>query len=505
MKLNKLVVSMGLTTAILSGCVDDFKSTFFPTAIDGYIVNGLVTTTCGEDVFTGRTNEVGVAALDITPYTADECTSKVTGDEQTYDADAPTEPWLHTMETLPGEAVINPFTTVAATIAKVPGNEGLDKASLKNKVLETLGFDDNHAAAAVLFADYGATAATDETAAEAALLAQATFDVTTEAKSVLGETNNNPTNLTSLLAASLKSTAANVVAKIATLKAAGSALNGQVIAAAVTFPDLNFSDDGSVVADNLKYLVVGTATQEKSKSDAVSVAEIVKAAQAAAEAAAEAAVAAAPEAEKIARQAVTAKVVVKKVEAQKVVAEKVVAEATEEIKTATGEAKAAAEAKLAAAQAAKAAAEAAKAIAESSAAAAKATLAAEVAVNSATGEAKAAAEAALAAAKAAAEAEVAKVKAEEEKVAAAEAALEAAAETAKAAAEAAKAAAEAAAAEAAAAEAAAKAAAEAAAKAAAEAAAKAAAEAAAKAAEEAAKATGTGTGTGTGTDGVNQG
>ena len=198
MKLNKLMMSLGLATAVLTGCNDsESDSSFAVTAIDGYIVNGLVTTTCSNgDVsatFTGTTDESGRAYINPTSegitYTADECTSKVEGVAGTYDVDTPDESWEgNTMNSLPGLAVINPYTDMASTVLQVEGNESLSTEELKSKVLELLGYDDNYAYAAVLFEDFGANYTRNlSDNVEVALLAQAVFDVKTQLLTELAE------------------------------------------------------------------------------------------------------------------------------------------------------------------------------------------------------------------------------------------------------------------------------------------------------------------------------
>ena len=199
MKQSKLVMLMGLAAAVLTGCGGSSSdSDFTVTAIDGYIVNGRVTTTCSygnaSATFTGYTDQSGKARINLTSsegitYTPDECTSKVKGVAGTYDADAPGESWEgNTMNTLPGLAVINPFTDIAFTVSQVEGNESLSTDELKSRVLELLGYDDSHPSADVLFEDFGANYARDVSSnVETALLAQAVFDVKTQLLARLAE------------------------------------------------------------------------------------------------------------------------------------------------------------------------------------------------------------------------------------------------------------------------------------------------------------------------------
>ena len=91
MKLNKLVIAMGLASVALTGCND--SQTLQPgvdftiTAIDGYIVNGHVTSICDGNEYTADTNEVGIASLFAGGAAITDCTSTVTGGPDTYDYD----------------------------------------------------------------------------------------------------------------------------------------------------------------------------------------------------------------------------------------------------------------------------------------------------------------------------------------------------------------------------------------------------------------------------------
>lgn len=248
MKLNKLVIAMGLATALI-GCADDLPSdpvvdpvpgpvacadtnTCPPvpcadtntcpdpdpvpceetdtctvvdpqnlvtyTVIDDYIALGDLDIHCDDetntDTFSGITGrpdvsgeEAGKDVIDTKGFDTDDCDAEIKGNVNTFDTAKPNVQWLHEMKGLKGGTVINPFTDMAAVISKVPGNENLSPDELKGKVLEALGYDSSSAYAAMLFEDYGVAVdgVEADVIAELGYLAQSVFAATVELKAKL--------------------------------------------------------------------------------------------------------------------------------------------------------------------------------------------------------------------------------------------------------------------------------------------------------------------------------
>ena len=174
MKLNKLVIAMGLASVVLAGCGSDNDETQSVTAVDGYIVNGLVATTCGGTVFTGRTNETGIASISTSVFALSDCSgSSITGDDTTYDYDlGKNVAWKHTMKTLKGLSVINPYTDIAVTA--VENDPTLDNAGALAAVYEILGIPASLIVGGTdLFVDFGTNNANSDP--KLAVLAETTF------------------------------------------------------------------------------------------------------------------------------------------------------------------------------------------------------------------------------------------------------------------------------------------------------------------------------------------
>mgnify|MGYP003572923861 CR=1 FL=1 len=125
MKLNKLVIAMGIAAVGLVGCNSDDKTYTPPeninsiTAIDGYIVNGNVWLLCDDGVlYSGTTDKRGIAEVNLVSQMIEDCSVQVRGDENTYDYDkGEGSSWGHIMRALKGQRVINPYTDIAADIA----------------------------------------------------------------------------------------------------------------------------------------------------------------------------------------------------------------------------------------------------------------------------------------------------------------------------------------------------------------------------------------------------
>ncbi len=200
MKLNKLVIAMGLATAFLTACSDSNNATQPVTAIDGYIVNGIVTTTCGGFTYTGRTNAFGVAALNTSVFTLADCTSTtVTGDADTFDYDLGADvPWTQTMSTLDGLSVINPYTDIAALA--VANDPTLDNAGALEAVYTILNIPASLIPAGTdLFVDFGTNNADySEEQAKLAVLAETTFATLVDLKAAAPDAT--PAQLTNLYA-----------------------------------------------------------------------------------------------------------------------------------------------------------------------------------------------------------------------------------------------------------------------------------------------------------------
>jgi hypothetical protein len=252
MKLKKLVIALGLAGTVLTGCdgsgLSSSDADFNVTAIDGYIVDGIVTVHCGyeyQNTYTARTNKSGVASLVTYGAPLSQCYAEISGDENTYDADAPDTSWKHSMKSLPGRAVINPFTDIAVTLSEVAGNELLNEEELKNKVLELLGYDDNHASSAILFEDFGENAGESEDNAEVAFLAQAVFDTKTQMVEQLGEENNTPANLAVVYKVILPQAEKAVASQIQAIKDKGEKVSDSVITITISVPQIAI-DNGNV-------------------------------------------------------------------------------------------------------------------------------------------------------------------------------------------------------------------------------------------------------------------
>ncbi|MFT6985200.1 MAG: hypothetical protein ACJAT7_001008 [Psychromonas sp.] len=256
MKLNKLVIAMGLASAVLTGCGSDNTTTPVPvptpetdfsiTAIDGYIVHGLVTATCNDIEYTARTNESGVAAILADGSDISDCTAEITGDAETRDLDAPDVAWLHTMATLKGLSVINPYTDVAAVI--FANNPALSTAEVMDEVFTLLNITPDVVAGGVnLFADYGANNVNSgldtESLAKISVLAHSTFSAIVKLKAAL-PANATPAQAKALYAAVLPKVTAMVAAKITEL--GQSNLAGKVFVAEFKLPTLKFNEDGTL-------------------------------------------------------------------------------------------------------------------------------------------------------------------------------------------------------------------------------------------------------------------
>jgi hypothetical protein len=187
MKRNKLVIAMGFAGAVLVGCngsdsATDTNTTKI-TAIDGYIVNGLVTMTCDGNTFDGSTNKIGVASIDTSSHSAENCTALIKGGPTTYDYDkGEGTGWNHTMMSLPGLAVINPFTDLAALL--VENDPTLTGTLLLEEVYKTLGLNANLVVGgANLFVDFGTNNPNrGDALAKMSLVAQSAFATIAKAK-----------------------------------------------------------------------------------------------------------------------------------------------------------------------------------------------------------------------------------------------------------------------------------------------------------------------------------
>ncbi|MFT6985201.1 MAG: hypothetical protein ACJAT7_001009 [Psychromonas sp.] len=254
MKLNKLVIAMGLASVVLTGCgssssTPTAEADFNITAIDGYIANGIVTATCNDIEYTARTNGAGVAAILADGSDISECTAEIMGDAETRDLDAPDVAWLHTMATLKGLSVINPYTDVAAVI--FANNPALSTAELMDEVVALLDIPADVVAGGVnLFADFGGNNADSgldtESLAKISVLAQSTFSAIVKLKAAL-PANATPAQAKALYATVLPKVTTMVAAKITEL--GQSNLTGKVFAAKFTLPTLAFNEDGTLSSD----------------------------------------------------------------------------------------------------------------------------------------------------------------------------------------------------------------------------------------------------------------
>lgn len=249
MKRNKLVIAMGLAGAVLVGCnssgSDDKKET---TAIDGYIVNGLVTMKCTNDnstgTFTGRTDNVGIVRIDTASYSLADCTSSITGDAGTYDYDQPALPWLHTMKTIPGLAVINPFTDIAALLFE--NDPTLEGTALLEAVYAALDIPASLIpASSDLFVDFGTNNV--NRVAKMSVLSESVFATIVKLKDAV-PAGTSAKNLVSLFKAVLPKATSAVVAYIAANPSLD--LTKVVfIPALPTLPVIEFDADGDVTTD----------------------------------------------------------------------------------------------------------------------------------------------------------------------------------------------------------------------------------------------------------------
>lgn len=277
MKLNKLVIAMGLASLALTACNSDSgtapvtpaeKADFTITAIDGYILNGLVTATCGDKVYKDRTDDKGVAELLAEGNAVTDCTAVITGDKDTRDADFPKVAWEHTMSTLPGLSVINPYTDVAAIV--LANNPGMSVKNVMQQVVKVLNIPVDLIADGVdLFADFGennaSTGLDTVSLAKIAVLAQSTFAQTVEIKKAL------PANAT---AAQVEATYKVVLPQVTTAVKAEIArvgeykLSNKVIVVTVTLPEkIEFKNDGTIATDLGKLPVKVVTTTKPGKDE----------------------------------------------------------------------------------------------------------------------------------------------------------------------------------------------------------------------------------------------
>jgi len=245
MKRNKLVIALGLASAVLVGCNSSSDSNKAgSTSLDGYIVQGLVTMTCGDESFTGRTNEIGVASIDISSYSLADCSSSITGDALTYDYDQKGTPWLHTMKTLPGLAVINPYTDVAALL--VENDPTLEGTALLEAVYATLDIPASLIlASSDLFVDFGTNNA--NRVANMSVLSESVFATIVKLKDAV-PAGTSAKNLVSLLKKVLPKATAAAEAYIAANP--GLDLSEVVFTPVITLPAvIEFDADGNITTD----------------------------------------------------------------------------------------------------------------------------------------------------------------------------------------------------------------------------------------------------------------
>ncbi|MGB5447050.1 MAG: hypothetical protein WBM99_16275, partial [Psychromonas sp.] len=180
-------------------------------------------------------------SFSIAPYDTANCSSTITGNAETYDADAPDDAWTHTMNTLAGLNIINPFTDIASILSKISGNESLTQDELKAKVLALLGYSDSDD----LFTDYS-------TNSKVALLAQAVFDVTIQTLAALGD-NYSAANMEALYEKILPNVVTAVNEAIELAENNGSSIS--TISISLNLGTLSFNEDGSVDTDTLNATV----------------------------------------------------------------------------------------------------------------------------------------------------------------------------------------------------------------------------------------------------------
>jgi len=257
MKLNKLVLAMGIATATLMGCSDHENKTSV-TAIDGYIVAGNVTATCNTNQYTATTNIKGVAIVDIVNQSLSNCTLKVVGDSDSYDYDqGSSSSWEYTMKSLQGLKVINPYTDIASTLSEDETNDGLSQSELMALVLDLLGTDATTIVGDFnLFSDFGASTTVSEQAQQVRVLAESTFAATIAITEALGS-DDSAENRIAMFNAVLPVTTEAVYSAITS----SSDLSTIVFVASVTIPTLVF-EDGVVNTDDIATDMSVSITEE---------------------------------------------------------------------------------------------------------------------------------------------------------------------------------------------------------------------------------------------------
>ena len=282
MKPSKLAIVMGFVTVALTACGGGSgagPADFTITVIDGYIVDGKVTAHCGyeyQNPYTARTDTSGIASLFTEGASVTDCYAEVTGDEDTYDTDAPGDPWLYTMKSLPGLAVINPYTDIAATILEngysLTRSTSLTVAELMQRVFAVVDPQDKlglSGGGVDLFADYGANSADNSgldsvTQAKVAVLAQSTFDTVTAIKTKQADATS--ANLETLYSTVLPQVVTAVNTKIQ--EVGEDNLETLVFSADITLPDeITFNEDGTLDTD-LTALPVTVVESEKPSTSA---------------------------------------------------------------------------------------------------------------------------------------------------------------------------------------------------------------------------------------------
>lgn len=269
MKLSKLAITIGLVTISLTACNggDSAKEPDFTiTAIDGYIVKGIVSAACGDqyhNIYTARTNELGVASLFTMGASITSCRAQISADGDTYDRDRASVAWLHTMVSLPGLAVINPYTDIGATIFENAPSLTLDETLQRVFTLLTipseLGLTDVN-----LFLDYGVnnsgSGLDTVTQAKVAVLAESTFAAIVALKASL-PAQPSSANLLTLYKVVLPQVTAAVHAKIQ--EVGEDNLEKLVFSIELALPDkISFLDNGELES-SLTELSINIVTSEK--------------------------------------------------------------------------------------------------------------------------------------------------------------------------------------------------------------------------------------------------
>lgn len=179
MKLKHVVIAVGVAlglTACGGGGGSSSSSSspsydFKVTAVDGYLKNAIVTATCNGQIFTGTTNENGVAELDTNGYDSKDCSVAITAnpDGSTTDMDTG-ETYkageLYLLSPAGQEKtnlIASPFTTMVALLMESSGGS-VDLEAAIARIAADFGVD-----ASVVTGDFIATG-DDETALKAMAL-----------------------------------------------------------------------------------------------------------------------------------------------------------------------------------------------------------------------------------------------------------------------------------------------------------------------------------------------